>query len=106
MAHDNSDDVATRLRLDLRARGMSIGELARQLGRDKSQVTKWVGGTVIPGPKNARLLAEFFGRPADYFITPRERKPTQAEEIAELRQRIDDLEAQLRGGPPPPAQER
>lgn len=85
------DAVATRLEKAIGERKISIRALARALGKDRSQVQKWKRGQTVPDDHNAKLLADFFGKPADYFVTPRVRKPTQAERIAALEEEIRKL---------------
>lgn len=94
--------MALRLREALDERKLSVRAFAREFGRDKSQIAKWLNGTVNPSRPNALELAQFFGKPADYFVTPRaSTKPGSPEdlaalraEIAELRRLVDDLREQ------------
>ncbi len=44
-------------------------DLARALSKDTSTISKWWNGEMIPGPKNTRLISEYFGCDYDWLKT-------------------------------------
>lgn len=77
--------MGARIRADREAKGLTQEQLAAALGTSRFQVIRWEGDRNAP-EGYAERLSEFFGRPADYFVTPREKPlPGSREDLAELR---------------------
>lgn len=92
---ERHDVSVSRLGKELAERDGHKPESKRRL------VQKYLKGTVAPGPKIARQLAEILHEPEDYFVTPED--PVQRRDLEtlwrlmdETRQTIVRLEERLR----------
>lgn len=44
-------------------------DLVRDLKKHSSTISKWWNGEIVPGPKNIRLIADYFGCDVDWLAT-------------------------------------
>ena len=97
--------VAERLAADMEKAGFRIRTLARVLaGSDadhaaienkRKSVRGWLQQGVLPNDANAEELAAALGQPADRYKTPPEIRARRKDEIADLQQRVSELETLL-----------
>lgn len=63
-------DIAERLALMRRRRGLSQGELARTLGLSRQAVSKWERGESSPDTENLVALSDLYGVSLDELVRP------------------------------------
>lgn len=49
-----------------KARGISVSAVEKELGFGSGTITKW--NKVTPNVRNLKKLADFFGKPIEYFL--------------------------------------
>lgn len=65
---ENGEQEQTALAKALKAKRMSISELARQLGTNRQNVSRWAAGIIGIKPKVARQIAEILSVPAESLV--------------------------------------
>ena len=62
------NDFADRLKELRESKGLSINQLAKQLGIGPGTLHRWENRTRVPNIESLVLLAKYFGVSADYLL--------------------------------------
>lgn len=62
-----SDEVLyDKVKAACKTKGISVSALEKELGFGNGTITKW--NKVIPSVYNLKKIADFFGKPIEYFL--------------------------------------
>lgn len=62
-----SDEVLyDKVKAACKAKGISVSALEKELGFGNGTITKW--NKVVPNVYNLKKIADFFGKPIEYFL--------------------------------------
>jgi transcriptional regulator with XRE-family HTH domain len=95
-------DLRTFLREEMRKRNLDITRFAAFLGMDRSTVSRYLSGAVVPGREGLAQMAERLDKPIDSLVQMaradvrarsdgRDSREALAEEVALLRAERDQL---------------
>lgn len=60
-------DLADRMRKALRVSGLSVSEIADQMGVSRNTVSSWINGRVIPGTQQLTVFAAYTNAPLQWL---------------------------------------
>jgi len=96
--------LGERLRDAIEASGKSQRQVAREMAgtadekrveNERRTLAKYLRDDHAPNSERARRLADIVGKPADYFIEPREERARMAEQLRRLADELEQLRREV-----------